>query len=225
MNGAVLLSLLSENGIMAGIGSYRSYSGRFLKLTASNPLMRSKRELEVYLSKLRTFESPSMELEQYATPSGIAAEWIWTMAMKREVARKTILDAACGPGILGIGLLLMGAKKVYFVDKDEKAMQLCISNYNQVKEEYEIGEAVFMVHDISLFDGEVDIVVQNPPFGTKQEHADKKFLEKAFSIAPLVYSMHKWSTQKFVEAVCKDFSFHEKPKQIIDVGLWRMEKR
>ncbi|HLD40490.1 MAG TPA: methyltransferase, partial [Candidatus Nanoarchaeia archaeon] len=81
-----------------------------------------------------------------------------------------------------------------------------------------------------------------PPFGTKQEHADKKFLEKAFSIAPLVYSMHKWSTQKFVEAVCKDFSFritevwryefpikatfsfHEKPKQIIDVGLWRMEK-
>ncbi|MDO8656281.1 MAG: METTL5 family protein [Nanoarchaeota archaeon] len=205
--------------------------------------IRSQKNLEIELSKLKNFENPSLELEQYATPSHIAAEWVWTMAMKKEVAGKTILDAACGPGILGIGLLLMGAKKVYFVDKDEKAMQLCISNYNQVKEEYEIGEAAFIVHDISLFDGDVDIVVQNPPFGTKEEHADKRFLEKAFSVAPIVYSMHKWSTQKFVDAIARDykfvitdtwrfefpikaaFSFHQKPKVMIDVGLWRIEKK
>lgn len=205
--------------------------------------IRSQKNLEIELSKLKNFENPSFELEQYATPSHIAAEWVWTMAMKKEVAGRTILDAACGPGILGIGLLLLGAKKVYFVDKDEKAMQLCISNYNQVKEEYEIGEAAFIVHDISLFDGDVDIVVQNPPFGTKEEHADKRFLEKAFSVAPIVYSMHKWSTLKFVEAISRDhgfaitdawrfefpikalFSFHQKPKVMIDVGLWRMEKK
>ena len=204
---------------------------------------RSKKELEVYFSTLKNYEQPSLELEQYATPSSIAAEWVWTMAMKREVAGKIILDAACGPGILGIGLLLLGAKRVFFVDKDEKAMQLCVENYNRVKEEYEIGEASFIIQDISLFDGEIDLVVQNPPFGTKQEHADKIFLEKAFSHAPLVYSMHKWSTQKFVEAICKDhefaitevwryefpikatFKFHEKPKVLIDVGLWRMEKK
>ena len=205
--------------------------------------IRSQKDLELQLSTLKNFESPSFKLEQYATPSHIAAEWIWTMAMKGEVAGKIILDAACGPGILGIGLLLMGAKKIYFVDKDEKAMQLCMDNYNQVKEEYEIGEAVFMTHDISLFDGEVDLVVQNPPFGTKEEHADKRFLEKAFAVAPIVYSMHKWSTQKFVEAIARDFNFtitdvwrfefpikaafkfHEKPKVLIDVGLWRMEKK
>ena len=205
--------------------------------------IRSQKNLELQLSKLKNFESPSFELEQYATPSPIAAEWIWTMAMKGEVAGKIILDAACGPGILGIGLLLMGAKKIYFVDKDEKAMQLCMDNYNQVKEEYEIGEAAFIIHDISLFDGDVDLVVQNPPFGTKEEHADKRFLEKAFAVAPIVYSMHKWSTQKFVEAIARDFNFtitdvwrfefpikaafkfHEKPKVLIDVGLWRMEKK
>lgn len=204
---------------------------------------RSKKELEVYLSRLKNFEQPSLELEQYATPSSIAAEWVWIMAMKREIAGKIILDAACGPGILGIGLLLLGAKKIFFVDKDEKAMDLCIENYNRVKEEYEIGEASFITQDISLFDGEVDVVVQNPPFGTKQEHADKKFLEKAFSLVLLVYSMHKWSTQKFVEAIGKDhgfaitevwryefpikavFKFHQKPKVLIDVGLWRMEKK
>ncbi len=204
---------------------------------------RSKKELEVYLSKLRNFEQPSLELEQYATPSSLAAEWVWAMAMRREVAGRVILDAACGPGILGMGLLLLGAKKVFFVDKDEKAMRLCVENYNRVKEEYELGEASFIIQDITLFDGEVDIVVQNPPFGTKLEHADKTFLEKAFSLAPLVYSMHKWSTQKFVESISKDHGFtiterwkyefpikamfkhHEKPVVKIEVGLWRMEKK
>ncbi len=204
--------------------------------------IRSKRDLEVILSKLRGFEKPSLTLEQYPTPSNIAAEWVWNMALKGEVAGKIIADAGCGPGIIGIALLLLGARKVIFIDKDQEIIPICRQNYEKIKEEYEIGLAEFIAHDFSLFDGEADLVVQNPPFGTKQEHADKKFLEKAFSIAPLVYSMHKWSTQNFVEAICKDFkfkitavwryefpikaafAFHEKPRQMIDVGLWRMER-
>ncbi len=204
--------------------------------------IRSKRDLEIVLSKLKSFEKPSLLLEQYPTPSSIAAEWVWNMALKGQVAGKTILDAGCGSGILGIGLLLMGARKIFFLDKDPEAMVICTENYNQVKEEYEIGPAEFITGDISLFDAEVDIVVQNPPFGTKEEHIDKKFLEKAFSLSRIVYSMHKWSTKKFVEAISADygykisetwryefpikaaFKFHEKPVKFIDVGLWRMEK-
>ncbi|MDP3698476.1 MAG: METTL5 family protein [Nanoarchaeota archaeon] len=204
--------------------------------------IRSKRDLEIILSKLKGFENPSLTLEQYPTPSHIAAEWVWNMALKGEVAGKTIVDAGSGPGVIGLALLLLGARKVIFIDKDHEVIQICRQNYERVKEEYEIGQAEFITHDFSLFDGEVDLVVQNPPFGTKQEHADKKFLEKAFATAPIVYSMHKWSTQKFVEAICKDFnftitevwryefpikatfSFHEKPWQMIDVGLWRMQK-
>lgn len=204
--------------------------------------IRSKRDLEVVLSRLKVYEKPSFLLEQYPTPSNIAAEWVWNLAMKGEVAGKIIADAGCGPGILGLGLLLMGAKQVIFIDKDAEIMRICRENYDFLKEEYEIGGAELIAHDISLFDGEADIMVQNPPFGTKQEHADKKFLEKAFAAAPIVYSMHKWSTQKFVEAIAKDygfkitdvwryefpikavFKFHGKPLQIIDVGLWRMEK-
>lgn len=205
-------------------------------------MIRSQRDLEVELSKLKVFEKPSFELEQYATPSHIAAEWVWSMALKGEVAGRTILDAASGPGIIGLGLLLMGAKKVYFLDKDQSAMNICLENYQKLKAEYEIGLAEFVIEDISLFDGEVDLVVQNPPFGTKDEHADKKFLEKAFSISKIVYSMHKYSTKGFVEAISRDFGFkitemwrfefpikaafkfHEKPVKFIDVGLWRMEK-
>ena len=204
--------------------------------------MRSKKELEVFLSKLKTYEKPSFKLEQYPTPSHIAADWVWDMALKSEVSGRIILDAGCGTGILGIGLLLMGAKKVYFLDKDQTAMNICIENHNKIKEEYEIGEGEFIVGDISLFDENVDIVVQNPPFGTKEVHADKKFIEKAFLISSIVYSMHKYSTKEFIEAVSKDFNFrithmwrykfpikamfefHEKPVKSIDVGLWRMEK-
>lgn len=203
---------------------------------------RSKRDLEIVLSKLKGFETPSLKLEQYETPSKIAAEWCWTMVMKREVDGKVIVDAACGPGILGLGLLLLGARKVFFVDKDPKIMAICIQNYNRLNEEYELGKAEFITEDITLFDEKVDAVIQNPPFGTKNEHIDKVFLEKAFSIAPLVYSMHKLSTKQFVEAMAKDHQFkitetweyefpikavfkhHRKPVMKVEVGLWRMEK-
>lgn len=188
------------------------------------------------------FATPSLALEQYSTSSSIAAEWVWSMAMKREVSGRTILDAACGTGILGMGLLLLGARKVFFVDKDESAIHLCIENYNVLKEEYDLGDAEFIIQDISLFDQEVDIIVQNPPFGTKEAHADKRFLEKAFTFAPIIYSMHKYSTKKFLLAIAKDhqfyvteewryefpvkatFDFHRKPVVTIDVGMWRMEK-
>jgi len=204
--------------------------------------LRSKKDLEIILSKLQNFEQPSWELEQYATPSNIAAEWVWSMAIKKEVQGKVILDAACGPGIIGIGLLLLGASKVFFVDKDEKVMKICKQNYAAIKREYEIGPAVFIVQDIAEFNEKVDIVVQNPPFGTKNKHIDKLFLEKAFSASPLIYSMHKLSTQSFVEAISRDhgftitevgeydfpikaaFTFHTKPVRKIEVGLWRMEK-
>ena len=205
--------------------------------------LRSKRDLEIVLSKLKTFTDPSAKLEQYQTPSSIAASWVWEMAMRSEVAGKTILDAACGTGILGLGLLLLGARKVYFLDIDSKVLNICIENYNTLKQEYELGTAEFLPQDINLFDGAVDLVIQNPPFGTKDEHADKRFLEKAFNLAPLVYSMHKYSTKKFLEVIAKDhnfaithiyqhefpikraFSFHTKPVEKIEVAIWRLEKR
>lgn len=204
--------------------------------------IRSKKDLEIILSKLKNFEKPSYQLEQYATSSSIAAEWIWNMAMNGEVAGKTIIDAGCGPGIIGLGLLLLGTKQVIFVDKDTEAMRICQQNYTALAKEYELGKAEFILSDIRLVDVQADVVVQNPPFGTKDGHIDKSFLEKAFQTADVVYSMHKYSTKKFVEAIVKDyhfrithfwqydfpikaaFAFHEKPVRKIDVGLWRMEK-
>ena len=203
--------------------------------------IRSKKDLTVELSKLKKIDRPSLELEQYSTLPNLAAEWVWSMALKGEVAGKVILDAGCGSGILGLGLLLMGAKKVFFIDKDQPAMAICRENYAHLGQNYEISKAEFIISDITLFDSTTDIVVQNPPFGTKLEHADRKFLVKAFQTAPIVYSLHKYSTAQFVAALAHDyhfkitdlwrwefpilaaFKFHEKPVKNIDVGLWRME--
>ena len=204
--------------------------------------IRSKKDLELVLARLKGFREPSWELEQYATPSEIAADWVWQAALKGDIRGKVILDAACGPGVLGIAALLMGAKKVFYVDKGKEAIEICQENYEMIKREYEIGEVEFIVGNISIFDYEVDTVLENPPFGTKEKHVDKLFLEKAFSVGKVIWSMHKSATAVFVEAISKDygfkitdryeynfpikavFKFHEKPVKAVEVGLWRMEK-
>ncbi|MBW2963417.1 METTL5 family protein [Candidatus Woesearchaeota archaeon] len=207
----------------------------------------SKKQLAVILSKLEDFLAAGgkseLKLEQYSTPSEIAADWLWNMANLGDVASKVIVDLACGPGFLGLGALLLGAKKVYFVDKSKEAMEICKRNYNKLKEEFDIVGSEFIVGDVTDFNVPVDVVIQNPPFGTKVKHIDKLFLEKAFSVSKIVWSMHKLSTTKFVEAMAKDynflithhwkydfmikkkFSFHRKPKVFVEVGLWRMEKQ
>ena len=95
--------------------------------------IRSKRDLEVILSKLRGFEKPSLTLEQYPTPSNIAAEWVWNMALKGEVAGKVIADAGCGPGIIGIALLLLEREKLFSLIKDQEIMPICRQNYEKIK--------------------------------------------------------------------------------------------
>ena len=90
---------------------------------------------------------------------------------------------------------------------------------------------------------EADCVIQNPPFGTKQKHADKLFLEAAFKLAPIVYSMHKSSTEQFIEAISKDHNYqitekvdykfplkntmkhHKKKIAYTDVAVWKLEKQ
>lgn len=42
-----------------------------------------------------------------------------------------------------------------------------------------------------------DIIVSNPPFGTKKNVGiDARFVQRALQLAPVVYSLHKSSTRK-----------------------------
>lgn len=205
--------------------------------------MISKKSLAVFLSKLRVFENPDMRLEQYATDSDIAAEIIWAAYMNQDVEDKVIVDFGCGTGILGIGALLMAAKKVYFVDIDPKAIELLRSNLKFLNERVE-GELDYEIINTAIesFDKKVDVVIQNPPFGTKVEHSDRVFLTKAFATADKIYSFHKSTTASFVDAISKDnhfkitaeyklkfplkntMKFHKQKVERIDVTCFRIEK-
>jgi putative methylase len=180
--------------------SESSYRGKIGKIG-------SKKALEMVLSGLEGFIEPKVRVEQYSTDAGIAAEVLWNAHMKGDIGKVSV-DLGCGTGMLGIGLLMLGAEKVYFIDSDQKVMDIAKRNVAKLESEYNVaGKAVFRCHDVVNFNEPVDLVVQNPPFGTKVRHNDKIFLEKAFSLGKVVWSFHKSSTKKFVEAFSSDNNF------------------
>ena len=71
----------------------------------------NQKQLAMQLSKLVSVESKKVQLEQYPTDSEIAAEILWAAFMQGDIEDKSIADFGCGNGILGIGALLLGAKR------------------------------------------------------------------------------------------------------------------
>ncbi|MCX6710348.1 MAG: METTL5 family protein, partial [Candidatus Woesearchaeota archaeon] len=170
----------------------------------------SKSGIAIALSRLRVFEKPKLMEEQYPTDSEIAAEILWFSHMSGEISGRTVADLGCGTGILGIGALLLGAQKVFFVDSDMSALELTRKNIQFLEHETGLSlsdKAEIVNNDISEFNDKVNLVIENPPFGTKLAHADKLFLEKAFKIAPVIYSIHKAESKNFIESIAKESSF------------------
>src|SRR3989344_5152001 len=150
----------------------------------------TKSGLAIELSKLKVFESPNVRQEQYPTDSEIAASVLWNAYILGDVEGKVIADLGCGTGILGIGVLLLGAKKVFFIEIDKTALEAAKKSFSKVKSESSsLGEAEFILGDINEINlPEAEVVIQNPPFGTKVKHNDALFVEKGLQTAPIVYS-------------------------------------
>lgn len=202
-----------------------------------NTLTKSK--LAILLSKLKGFENPKVREEQYMTDSETAAALLWNAYMRGDIDGKVVADLGAGTGVLGIGALLLGAKRVYFVDKDPEALKTAKENLAKTAPP---GKAIFECRDIQSFDEKVDTIVENPPFGTKEKHADKEFLKKAFSLAKQIYSIHKATSKDFIERISKNhgfrvtdlvecklglkasYGFHKKRIERIEIGIWTLEK-
>jgi len=162
----------------------------------------TKSSLAILLSKLKGFAQPSAKAEQYTTDSETAATVLWDAYMNGDIKGKAIADLGCGTGILGIGCLVLGAKKVYFLDQDANAITLATQNIKSVERQLETSlkrRCIFTFEDISSFKEKADTVIQNPPFGTKNKGNDLKFLDKALETAPVVYSFHKASTLDYLK--------------------------
>ncbi|MBU1245554.1 MAG: METTL5 family protein [Nanoarchaeota archaeon] len=196
----------------------------------------NKKQLAIFLSKLKKVEKPKVELEQYSTDEEIVAHILWHAFLHEDIEEKVIADFGCGNGIFGIGCLALNAKKVYFVDKDEESIEIAKANcgFNNVE---------FLNIDISEFKEKVDLVIQNPPFGVQNRKADKPFLEKAMQVADKIYTIHKIESKGFINVLCeengflvngiigfdfpikKSMEFHKKKEHKVRVGCWILEKR
>jgi len=200
--------------------------------------MISKSTLAIKLSTLDSFSSPSLKSEQYQLDSEIAAEILWFAYMNGDLTNRIIADFGCGTGVLGIGCLLLDAKMVYFVDNDMKALQTAADNLKSLQ--FNCFEILNKnIADVSFA---TDVVIQNPPFGTKIKHADREFLIKAFETANVIYSIHKATSINFVSKIADDhgfnvthqlpyklplkkqFDFHKRKIHKIDIICFRLTK-
>eukprot|EP01126_Amoeba_proteus_P052695 TRINITY_DN6388_c0_g2_i1.p1 TRINITY_DN6388_c0_g2~~TRINITY_DN6388_c0_g2_i1.p1 ORF type:complete len:139 (+),score=28.58 TRINITY_DN6388_c0_g2_i1:399-815(+) len=69
-----------------------------------------------------------------------------------------------------------------------------------IRTEQDVGEVIVD------FGEPVDVVIMNPPFGTKNKGMDMIFLQKAIEISTkAVYSLHKTSTRSFVLKKAQQF--------------------
>lgn len=205
-------------------------------------MFRKKRQLEIALQSIPTFNTPKADLEQYQTPAEIAADLMWNAHSMGDIEGMKVADLACGTGILSMGAALMGASEVVGVDVDPDAVEIA----RQEASNRGLLEVVkFIMADISDFHETADTVLQNPPFGAQKAHrkeADRLFMEKSLQVAPVVYSFHLKDTEEFVRnffqeqggeitntfyyrfPIPKIYDFHQKEKVEVDVVVVRVEK-
>ena len=201
--------------------------------------------MAIELSKLKPHPHNSVELEQYATEGDLAAFWLLAIDQLDNLENKTVIDLGSGNGILGLGTVFLGAKRVLLVEADEEAC--LISKQNSEKVNQQFSEQIETIH-ASIGSQELDapkqtdIVVMNPPWGFQTEKADRPLLELAFSLdATAIYVLHS-SKAKHVTAMAKDFGYegeivfetdfrlppmyshHSKKKSTTDARCWRFHR-
>ncbi len=196
-----------------------------------------KKELAILLERVDDIPEPDADREQYSTPATVASELLYFAFMSGDIEDQMVYDLGCGNGILGIGAKVLGAKAVIGIDSDEKAIAVALRNCKRLDVKVE-----FRKSDVRLVEGKGDTVVMNPPFGAqrKNRHADRVFLEKAFEISPVVYSILNEGSESFLRSLMpsvaihrfpvafplkRRFWFHKKDRKFIGVDVYRMERR
>lgn len=159
------------------------------------------KELRSIIEGVEVFERPKILLEQYPTSPEIASHMIYTIEMNYEdISDLCIVDLGCGCGMLSIAAAVMGAQSVVGVEIDPEAMEVASRNIDQYDLDDECALLLGDVTALPLRERSADVVVMNPPFGTKKNKGiDVIFLQQALRIAPTVYSLHKTSTRAFLQ--------------------------
>jgi putative methylase len=200
-----------------------------------------KLDLEMALSEIEAHPMPKAYLEQYTTPSEVAAEALYLATyVYNDIIDRTVVDLGCGTGRLAIGAALLGAKEVFGVDVDRVAVRVAKKNAENMGAK---ENTHWIVADIEVVKGTFDTILQNPPFGVQRRRADRQFIEKSLGLGSTIYSFHKGgeSNREFIKRFIEGhggrithifpmkmeiswmFKFHTKRKQSIQADLYRIE--
>lgn len=194
-----------------------------------------KHELAIRLQQVKPHPAPQVELEQYTIPADLAADILFAACYTYgDIEQKIVGDLGCGTGRLALGASLLGAKYVVGIDLDRQSLAIALRSSKASR-----LEADWILGDIENLRGAFDTVLMNPPFGTKQPHADVRFLETGMRLGSVIYSIHKSTTREFVQEwlrrhdmqpeiiiatqleIPHQFRFHRKKKVNVDVDVIR----
>ncbi|MCO5384078.1 MAG: METTL5 family protein [Methanosarcina barkeri] len=191
-----------------------------------------QRKLEILLEEVEDFSDHELELEQYQTPSPLAAEILHFAYMQGDLD-DSVQDLGCGTGILAIGAKLLGARTVLGYDTDPKALEIAKINARKLGVEVE-----FVSTDIADVVGHVKTTLMNPPFGARVKGRDRPFLSSALRTSEVIYSIHNRGSLAFIQKFIKPavithsyvakfplkrtFDFHKKEREVIEVEIYRI---
>jgi putative methylase len=196
-----------------------------------------KRDLTISLQQVKPHPTPKISLEQYSIPAGLAAEILFIASYAHDnIQGKSVADLGTGTGRLALGAAMLGAKQVVGIDLDRASISVASEASKSLGLEID-----WVLGHIESLRGPFDTVLMNPPFGTKQPHADLEFLKVALRVGRVTYSIHKSSTRRFLVRWLEEhdrkpdrimsarmeiphqFNFHRKKKGYVDVDVFRIE--
>ena len=209
-----------------------------------------KKEIVSIIQNTATFTNPKIELEQYCIDASSAVDLIYFAGFEfDDIKNRLIFDFGAGTGRLSIASAYFKATYVLSVDIDWSALKILNENILTL----DLKHIIFPIcSDIDKFEISNSILprnlkittIMNPPFGVQKKAADRVFLEKAFNISDVVYSVHlaNVNVSKFISNYIKNFNwkidyvypfnmilertfpFHSKKRKNINVEIYRFIK-
>ncbi|MFX1338057.1 MAG: METTL5 family protein [Promethearchaeota archaeon] len=210
----------------------------------------NKKEIVFRIQKTETFSNPKIELEQYSIDASCAVDIIFFAGFEfNDINQKLIIDLGTGTGRLSIASAFFHPIYVLSVDVDMNALSILKKNIKKLQ----LEDIIFPIcSDVKYFELSKFLLpknlkittIMNPPFGVKKKSADRIFLERAFAISDIIYSIHlankgvnnfiskfirkfNWKIDyilPFNMILVKSFEFHKHKNKEINVNLYRFIK-